>query len=313
MNKNIYIAGHKGLVGSAISRQLTAKGFSKIITRSHQELDLLDRKDVFDFFGQENPQWVFLAAAKVGGIYANNTYPADFLLENLKIQNNIIEACYQFAVEKLLFLGSSCIFPKLAPQPLKEEYLLSSSLEPSNEAYAIAKIAGIKLCAAMNRQNGTNYISVMPANLYGLNDNYRSPNAHALPMLLRRFHEAKIMRKKEVIVWGTGKPRREFLFSDDLAEACLFLMENYEPKDIGEFVNIGTGKDCTILELAQKIKNVVGFQGEIVFDPSKPDGTPRKLLDVSRMKYLGWKAKTSLKDGLERTCEDFVTNPNVRL
>ncbi len=313
MNKRIYIAGHKGLVGSAISRQLTAKGFSKIITRSHQELDLLSREKVFDFFGQKKPHWVFLAAAKVGGIYANNTYPADFLLENLKIQNNIIEACYQFAVEKLLFLGSSCIFPKLAPQPMKEEYLLSSSLEPTNEAYAIAKIAGIKLCGAYNRQYGTNYISVMPANLYGFNDNYRSPNAHALPMLLRRFHEAKMKQEKEVLVWGTGKPRREFLFSDDLAEACLFLMENYEPKDIGEFINIGTGKDCTIIELARVIKDVVEFKGKIVLDPSKPDGTPRKLLDVSRMKYLGWEAKTSLKEGLKRTYEDFVTNPDIRL
>ncbi len=313
MDKNIYIAGHKGLVGSSISRQLTAKGFSKIITRSHQELDLLDRKKVFDFFGQENPQWVFLAAAKVGGIYANNTYPADFLLENLKIQNNIIEACYQFGVEKLLFLGSSCIFPKLAPQPIKEEYLLTSPLEPTNEAYAIAKIEGIKLCAAMNRQHGTNYISVMPANLYGFNDNYRSPNAHALPMLLRRFHEAKMKQEKEVLVWGTGKPRREFLFSDDLAEACLFLMENCEAKDIGEFINIGIGKDCTILELAQEIKNVVGFKGEIVFDSSRPDGTPRKLLDVSRMNALGWSAKTSLKEGLKRTYEDFLTNPEIRL
>ena len=313
MDKNIYIAGHKGLVGSAISRQLTAKGFSKIINRSHQELDLLDREKVFDFFGQENPQWVFLAAAKVGGILGNSRYPVDFLLDNLKIQNNIIEACYQYGVKKLLFLGSSCIFPKLAPQPMKEEYLLSSSLEPTNEAYAIAKIAGIKLCSAYNRQYGTNYISVMPANLYGPNDNYRSPNAHALPMLLRRFHEAKMKQEKEVLVWGTGKPRREFLFSDDLAEACLFLMENYEPKDIGEFVNIGTGKDCTILDLAQEIKNVVGFQGEIVFDPSKPDGTPRKLLDVSRMNALGWNAKTSLKEGLKRTYKDFLTNPDIRL
>lgn len=313
MDKNIHIAGHKGLVGSAIYRLLKAKGFSKIITRSHQELDLLDREKVFDFFRQENPHWVFLAAAKVGGILVNSRYPVDFLLDNLKIQNNIIEACYQSGVKKLLFLGSSCIFPRFAPQPMKEEYLLSSSLEPTNEAYAIAKIAGIKLCSAYNRQYGTNYISVMPANLYGFNDNYRSPNAHALPMLLRRFHDAKMKQAKEVTVWGTGKPRREFLFSDDLAEACLFLMENYDAKDIGEFVNIGTGKDCTILELAQEIKNVVGFQGEIVFDPSKPDGTPRKLLDVSRMNALGWSAKASLKEGLKRTYEDFLTNPDIRL
>ncbi len=277
------------------------------------ELDLTDGAAVREFMLAERPDFVYLAAAKVGGIYANNTYPADFLLENLKIQNNMIEACRNFEVEKLLFLGSSCIYPKLCLQPMKEEYLLESSLEPTNEAYAIAKIAGIKLCSAMNRQYGTNFMSVMPTNLYGPNDNYHPENAHVLPMLLRRFHETKLEGKDEVVVWGTGKPMREFLYSDDLAEACLFLMENYDAKEIGECINIGTGKECTILELAEIVKETVGFEGKIILDTSKPDGTPRKLLDVSRIKKLGWEAKCSLRQGMAMAYKDFAENETTRL
>lgn len=313
MNKKIFLAGHKGLVGSALYRQLTGEGYFNILTKTRQELDLLDTQQVFRFFEIEKPQWVFLAAAKVGGIYANSTYPADFLLENLKIQNNIIEASRKNGVEKLLFLGSSCIYPKIAPQPLKEEYLLTSSLESTNDAYAIAKIAGIKLCNAMNKQYGTNYISVMPSNLYGINDNYHAKNAHVLPMLIRKFHEAKENNLAEVTMWGTGTPKREFMFSDDLAEACVFLMKNFDAQEIGEFINIGTGVDCTILELAEIIKETVGFKGNIVLDPSQPDGTPRKLLDVTRIANLGWKAKTSLVDGIHLAYQDFVSNLCVRL
>ena len=254
-----------------------------------------------------------MAAAKVGGIYANSTFPVEFLLENTRVQNNVIEAAFENDVKKLLFLGSSCIYPKLAPQPIKEEYLLSSGLEKTNEAYAIAKIAGIKLCNSYNSEYGTDYISVMPTNLYGLNDNYHQQNAHALPMLLRRFHEAKINNKKEVSIWGSGTPMREFMFADDLADACVFLMKNKTSKEIGELINIGTGVDCTILELAQIIKKVVGYNGEIVLDRTKPDGTPRKLLDVSRLKALGWVAKTSLEDGLKKTYNDFLNNKNLRM
>ncbi|NCD10917.1 MAG: GDP-L-fucose synthase [Epsilonproteobacteria bacterium] len=308
----IYIAGHKGLVGSALFRELSKNNQYEIITKDRKDLDLLDKKAVFSFFENEKPDWVFLAAAKVGGIYANNTYPVEFLLENLTVQNNLIEASFQNSVKKLLFLGSSCIYPKLAPQPIKEEYLLTSALESTNEAYSIAKIAGIKLCGAYNREYNTDYISVMPTNLYGLNDNYHPENAHALPMLLRRFHEAKIANLEEVAVWGTGKPMREFLFADDLAEACVYLMENKSAEDIGDLVNIGTGEDCTILELAETIKEVVGYKGKLIFDTTKPDGTPRKLLDVSKINSLGWKAKTSLKDGLIKTYEDFKTNKNIR-
>ncbi|OGI18022.1 MAG: GDP-fucose synthetase [Candidatus Melainabacteria bacterium RIFOXYA2_FULL_32_9] len=313
MNRKIFIAGHKGLVGSAIHRQLIKEGFTNIITKTRQELDLLDTKQVFEFFEKEKPDWVFLAAAKVGGIHANNTYPADFLLENLKIQSNIIESSYKNNVKKLLFLGSSCIYPKNAPQPLKEEYLLTSPLEPTNEAYAIAKITGIKLCNAMNKQYGANYLSVMPSNLYGLNDNYHLENAHVLPTLIRRFHEAKEKNLDEVIIWGTGTPRREFMYSDDLAEACIFLMKNYETKDIGEFINIGTGTDCTIMELAETIKQMVGFKGKISLDLSKPDGTMKKLLDVSRINSLGWKAKTTLEEGIKKSYQDFLTGLSVRL
>jgi GDP-L-fucose synthase len=308
----IYIAGHKGLVGSALCRELSKNSKYTIVVKSRDELDLLDRDAVFSFFENEKPDWVFMAAAKVGGIYANSTYPVEFLLENLNVQNNIIEAAYKNSVQKLLFLGSSCIYPKMAPQPIKEEYLLTSALESTNEAYSIAKIAGIKLCGAYNKEYDTDYISVMPTNLYGLNDNYHPENAHALPMLLRRFHEAKVANLDEVVVWGTGKPMREFLFADDLAEACVYLMENKTVKEIGELINIGTGEDCTILELAETIKEVVGFKGKLVFDTSKPDGTPRKLLDVSKINSMGWKAKTSLKDGLVKTYIDFQANKDLR-
>lgn len=307
----IYIAGHRGLVGSALLRQATRRN-CEVLTRTSAELDLTDTAPVFEFFEREKPDWVFLAAAKVGGIYANNTYPVEFLLQNLKIQNNIIEAAFKNGVKKLLFLGSSCIYPKMAPQPLKEEYLLTSALEVTNEAYAIAKIAGIKLCNAYNREYGTNYISVMPTNLYGFNDNYHPENAHVLPMLLRRFHEAKEQNLDQVVVWGSGTPKREFMFADDLAEACFFLMDKYSAAEIGELINIGTGNDCSIIELAELIKKTVGFQGKIVLDPSKPDGTPRKWLDVSRLSALGWKAKTTLEQGLKASYEDFLANREIR-
>ena len=309
MNK-IYIAGHRGLVGSAIDRMLTKKGYSNIIRKTHSELDLRNREKVFEFFEKEKPEWVFLSAAKVGGIYANNTYPADFLLYNLQIQNNIIEASYTYNVKKLMFLGSSCIYPKECPQPIKEEYLLSGYLESTNQPYALAKITGIELCESYNRQYNTNYISVMPCNLYGINDNYHPENAHVIPMLIRRFHEAKINNLKETVIWGSGTPLREFMCSDDLAEACIYLMENKNAKDIGKFINIGSGKEVTIKELAELIKKVVGFTGEIKLDSSKPDGTMRKLLDVSKINSLGWKYKTELEDGLKIAYEDFLKNYN---
>jgi GDP-L-fucose synthase len=308
----IYIAGHRGLVGSALCRRLEKGGSRTIITRTRAELDLLDASAVNGFFRSQRPDIVYLAAAKVGGIYANNTYPADFILDNLKVQNNVIEAAWRNGVRELLFLGSSCIYPKLAPQPLREEYLLTSPLEPTNEPYAIAKIAGIKLCGAMNRQYGTNFISVMPTNLYGPNDNYHKENAHVLPMLLRRFHEAKLAGDATVTVWGTGNPRREFLYVDDMADACVFLMENFGAADIGELVNIGTGEDCTIKELAEMIKTIVGYEGNLVFDTTRPDGTPQKLLDVSHLHRLGWKHKTPLREGILKTYEDFLRNPSLR-
>ncbi|ADK31520.1 GDP-fucose synthetase [Brachyspira pilosicoli P43/6/78] len=308
--KKIYIAGHRGLVGSAIDRVLTKKGYSNIIRKTHSELDLRNREDVFKFFEKEKPEWVFLSAAKVGGIYANNTYPVDFLLYNLQIQNNIIEASYTYGVEKLMFLGSSCIYPKECPQPIKEEYLLSGYLESTNRPYALAKITGIELCESYNRQYNTNYIAVMPCNLYGINDNYHAENAHVIPMLIRRFHEAKINNLKETVIWGSGTPLREFMCSDDLAEACIYLMENKDAKDIGKFINIGSGKEVTIKELAELIKKVVGFTGEIKLDSSKPDGTMRKLLDVSKINALGWKYKTELEDGLKIAYEDFLKNYN---
>jgi len=302
----IYVAGHRGLVGSAIVRRLMAGGYSNLITRTHAELDLTDQAAVEKFFRAEMPEYVFLAAAKVGGIHANNTYPAEFIYANLAIETNIIHSAYLTAVRKLLFLGSSCIYPKHAPQPMNEEYLLTGPLEPTNEPYALAKIAGIKMCAAYNRQYGTDYLSVMPTNLYGLGDNYDLQNSHVLPALIRKMHEAKLRGDQEVTVWGTGTPRREFLYCDDLADACVFLMENHAAADVGEFINIGVGTDLTIHELARLVAQVVGFHGQVVFDTSKPDGTPQKLLDVSRITRLGWRAKTALKDGIVLTFRDYL-------
>ncbi len=309
----IFVAGHRGLVGSAIKRELESKGYTNILIRTHKELDLTNSHAVQNFFEEEKPDYVILSAAKVGGIHGNNTYPVEFFTENMKIQLNVIENSFKYNVKKLLFLGSSCIYPKNAPQPMKEEYLLSSELEKTNEMYALAKISGLKLCDAYNREYGTDYISVMPCNLYGLNDNYDRENAHVLPMLVRRFHEAKEAGLKEVTVWGTGTPLREFMYAGDLAEAVVFLMENKSAKEIGDFINIGTGKEVTILELANLIKEVVGFEGNIVFDNTKPDGTMRKLMDVSRINDLGWHAKTSLKDGIKIVYKDFLENQNIRL
>lgn len=314
MNKNdkIFVAGHRGLVGSAIKRELEKKGYTNIVTRTHKELDLTDSKAVSEFFEAEKPDYVILSAAKVGGIQGNNTFPVEFFTENMKIQLNVITNAFKQNVKKLLFLGSSCIYPKNAPQPMKEEYLLSSELEKTNEMYALAKISGLKLCASYNREYNTDYISVMPCNLYGLNDNYDTKNAHVLPMLVRRFHEAKEAGLKEVTVWGTGTPLREFMYAGDLAKAVVYLMENKSAKEIGEFINIGTGTEVTILELAQMIKKIVGFEGELVFDKSKPDGTMRKLMDVSRINNLGWKAETSLEEGIKIVYNDFLTGGNIR-
>ena len=295
----IYIAGHRGMVGSAINRKLEAKGYHNLLTRTHSELDLTNQQAVNNFFEEMRPEYVFLAAAKVGGILANSTYPAEFIYENLMIEANVIHAAYTHGVKKLLFLGSSCIYPKLAPQPLKEEYLLTGELEVTNEAYAIAKIAGIRLCKHYNEQYGTNFISVMPTNLYGPNDNYDPETSHAMAALIRKFHDAKVNDARQVVVWGTGSPMREFLHVDDMADACVYLMENYDASDIGEFVNIGVGEDLTIRDLAELIKDIVGYEGEIVFDTSKPDGTPRKLLDVTKLHNLGWQAKISLEDGIK--------------
>ncbi len=306
MEEKIFVAGHRGLVGGAILRELKNKGYKNFALKTHSELDLEDTKAVEDFFAQEKPDWVFLAAAKVGGIYANNTYPVDFLLKNLKIQNNIFESSFKHKVKKFMFLGSSCIYPKNAPQPIKEEYLLSSKLEPTNEPYALAKICGIKLANAYNRQFGTNYISVMPCNLYGIGDNYHSENAHVVPMLIRRFHEAKLRGDKTVTAWGTGTPLREFLFSDDLARACVYLMENKNANEIGEFINIGSGKEKTIKEIVELVKKTVGFEGEVIWDKTKPDGTPRKLMDVSRINALGWSAQVELEEGLKIAYQDFL-------
>jgi len=301
----IYVAGHRGMVGSAIYRRLKVLGFENIITRTSKELDLRDQQAVKDFFEKEKPDYVFLAAAKVGGIMANNIYRADFLYENLAIQNNVIHYAHENNVEKLMFLGSSCIYPKMAPQPLKEDYLLTGTLEPTNEPYAIAKIAGIKMVESYRLQYDDNYISVMPTNLYGVNDNYHPENSHVLPALIRKFHEAKTNNSPTVSIWGSGTPLREFMYADDLADACVFLMENYN--DL-QFVNIGVGEDVSIRELAEIIKDVIGYDGELVFDSSKPDGTPRKLMDVSKLTNLGWKAKTSLKDGIKLAYEDFLKN-----
>jgi GDP-L-fucose synthase len=297
----IYIAGHRGMVGSAILRRLQKEGFTNFVLRSSKELDLRDQQQVADFFKAEQPEYVFLAAAKVGGIVANNTYRADFLYDNLMIQNNVIHQAYLNGVQKLMFLGSSCIYPKMAPQPLKEEYLLTGLLEPTNEPYAIAKIAGIKMCDAYRAQYGCNFISVMPTNLYGPNDNYDLQNSHVLPALLRKMHEAKLAGAPSVDLWGTGSPLREFLHADDLADACFFLMNNYN--DAG-LVNIGVGTDLSIKELAETIREIVGYEGELNFDTSKPDGTPRKLMDVSKLTALGWKAAIPLRDGIGKVYEE---------
>jgi GDP-L-fucose synthase len=328
MNKKskIYVAGHTGMVGSAIVRKLELEGYTNLVLRSHQELDLLDQGAVRKFFEKEKPEYVFLAAAKVGGILANNTYRAQFIYENLQIQNNVIHSAYLYGVKKLLFLGSSCIYPKHAPQPIKEEYLLTGPLEPTNEPYAIAKIAGIKMCCYFNEQYGTNFISVMPTNLYGPNDNFNLETGHVLPALLRKIHEAKEDRVKRrkvklknkrsipsvVEVWGTGKPKREFLYIEDLADAVCYLMNQVDAKDLNEngisHINIGTGKDLSIAELVDVIKKVVGYEGKIEYDTTKPDGTPRKLLDVTRLHELGWKHKISLEEGIEKTYKWYLKN-----
>ena len=302
----IYVAGHRGLVGSAVIRRLQAGGYTNIITRTHAELDLTDQQAVHNFFQKNKPEYVFLAAAKVGGIVANNTYPAEFIYRNLMIETNVIHEAYKNEVKKLLFLGSSCIYPKHTPQPMKEEYLLTGLLEPTNEPYAIAKIAGIKMCSAYNRQYGTNFLCAMPTNLYGPGDNYDLENSHVIPALIRKMHEAKEEDKSEVVLWGTGKPRREFLYSDDLADACVCLMEAHNADEIGEMINIGTGTDVSISELGGIIKDIVGFKEKHVFDQTKPDGTPQKLLDVTRLNDLGWTAQTSLSKGIKLAYEDFL-------
>jgi GDP-L-fucose synthase len=303
LNSKIYIAGHNGMAGSAIKRNLESKCYTNLTTCTHSELDLTNQQAVNNFLKKERPEYVFLAAAKVGGILANSSYPAEFIYTNTMIEANVIHAAYTYGVKKLLFLGSSCIYPKLAPQPLKEEYLLTGELEETNEAYAVAKIAGIRMCKHYNQQYGTNFVSVMPTNLYGPNDNYDLEKSHVMAALIRKFHEAKMNNTPSVVVWGTGLPRREFLHVDDMADACVYLMENYDYSDIGEFVNIGTGKDLTIKELAEFIKNIVGYHGEIVYDTSKPDGTPQKLLDVTKLHNLGWQAKISLREGVKNAYE----------
>ena len=321
--EKIYIAGHRGLVGSGLMRNLRTKGIARVITRTHAELDLTNQSATENFFEKEKPDYVFLAAAKVGGIVANNSYPAEFIRDNLAIQSNVIHAAYKSGVKRLLFLGSSCIYPKLAPQPLKEEYLLTGPLEPTNRPYALAKIAGVEMCWSYNRQYGTRYLAVMPTNLYGPGDNYDLEKSHVIPALIRKFHQAKITQQPSVVVWGTGTPRREFLYSDDMAEACVFLMNLAEEKFVGllgsdEFVtgrfepplvNIGFGQDLTIAELARLVKQTVGYDGEIVFDTARPDGTPQKLLDVSRLANAGWSASTSLSQGLAVAYRDFLSSP----
>jgi len=304
-DSKIYVAGHRGLVGSAIVRRLHKSGYKNILTRTREELDLTDMKAVASFFERERPEYVFLAAAKVGGIMANSTYPAEFIRDNLLIELSIIDAAYRSGVKRLLFLGSSCIYPKRCPQPMKEEYLMTGPLEPTNSPYAVAKIAGIEMCRAYNRQYGTSFLPVMPTNLYGPGDNFDLETSHVLPALIRKFHEAKIEGKKSVIIWGTGTPRREFLHVDDLADACLYLMEYYNGT---ELINIGTGEDVTIRQLTGIIGKVVGFSGELVFDKSKPDGTPRKLLDVSMLSDLGWRSRIKLEQGIRETYQWYVNN-----
>lgn len=307
-DSKIYIAGHRGLVGSALMRRLDADGYKNIITHTHADLDLTKQAAVDQFFAQERPEYVFLSAAKVGGILANDTYRADFIYQNLMIEANVIDAAYRHGTKKLLFLGSSCIYPVHAPQPMKEEYLLSGQLEPTNEAYAIAKIVGVKMCAAYNRQYGTNFLSVMPTNVYGPGDNYNLETSHVVPALIRKAHEAKVRGEPSLVVWGTGKPLREFLYSDDLADACIFLMHNYSAAELGEFVNIGVGEDLSVQDLAQLVAEVVGFSGTLVFNPDMPDGAPQKLLDSSRLLALGWKARTSLSEGLRLAYQDFLAH-----
>jgi len=304
----IYVAGHRGMVGGAITRYLKQAGYENLILRTSSELDLRNQQSVFDFFAAEKPEYVFLAAAKVGGILANNTYRAEFLYDNLIMESNIIHAAHVNNVKKLLFLGSSCIYPKLAPQPLKEDYLLTGQLEETNEPYAIAKIAGIKLCEAYRDQYGDNFISAMPTNLYGIGDNYHPKNSHVLPALIRRFHEAKENGFPSVTIWGTGTPLREFLYADDLAEACVYLMEHYDGRQL---VNIGTGEDLSIRELAELIKDVVGYEGDLEWDSSKPDGTPRKLMDVSKLHELGWRHSIDLREGIEKAYADFLNAETV--
>ncbi len=305
-NSKIYVAGHRGMVGSAIVRELKRQGYENIITRTHAELDLVNQKAVDDFFAAERPEYVFLAAAKVGGIEANASHPADFMYQNMMLEMNVINAAWRNGCKKLEFLGSSCIYPRLAPQPMPESCLLTSSLEQTNEAYALAKISGLKYCEYLNRQYGTDYISVMPTNLYGPNDNYHPTHSHVLPALIRRFHEAKENGLKEVVCWGDGSPLREFLYVDDLANLCVFLMNNYSGN---ETVNAGTAKELTIKELSELVAKTVGYEGRIVWDTSKPNGTPRKLLDVSKAQALGWNYRTELPDGLRLAYEDFLSNP----
>ncbi|GAY76213.1 GDP-l-fucose synthetase [Sporolactobacillus inulinus] len=309
MNKDskIYVAGHHGLVGSNIMKRLQEKGYTNVIGRTRQELDLTNQEAVNSFFEIEKPEYVVLAAAKVGGILANNTYPADFIMKNLQIQVNVIDAAYKSGVKKLLFLGSSCIYPRMCPQPIKEEYLLTGELEKTNEAYALAKISGLKMCYYYKKQYGADFISVMPTNLYGPGDNFGLTNSHVLPALMRKMHEAKIANAETVEIWGTGKALREFLYIEDMADGCIFLLENYDGAD---FVNLGTGKELTIRELAELIKKVVGFDGELRFNTDKPDGTPRKLLDVSKMETLGWKYKVELEEGIRKTYQWFLENEN---
>ena len=302
-DSRIYVAGHRGLVGSAIWRELQRLGHRNLIGKAHKELDLLDPAAVGRFYAEARPEFVIVAAAKVGGIFANDRYPADFLFQNLQIQNNLIEGAREAGVKKLLFLGSSCIYPKLAPHPLKEEYLLTGPLEPTNEWYAIAKIAGIKMCQAYRRQHGCDFISAMPTNMYGPNDNYDLQNSHVLPALIRKFHEAKVAKTSSVVCWGTGKPLREFLYADDLARACIFLLQNYSEE---QFINVGYGSDISIKALAETIRDIIGFQGEIHWDASKPDGTPRKLMDSSRLFALGWKPRVDLPTGIRLAYEDFL-------
>jgi GDP-L-fucose synthase len=320
-NAKIYVAGHRGLVGSALMRQLAKQGYNNIITRTHAELDLTNQQAVVKFFAKEMPDYVFLAAAKVGGIHANNTYPAEFIHENLAIQSNVIHQSYINGVKRLLFLGSSCIYPKACPQPIKEEYLLTSDLEPTNRPYALAKIAGIEMCWSFNRQYGTQYLAVMPTNLYGPGDNYHLENSHVIPALIRKFHEAKVNNHSEVTVWGTGTPKREFLYSDDMAEACVFVInlpeEIFKPllgsdrnDGLPPLLNLGSNNDLTIAELASLVKNVVEFKGEIVYDSTKPDGTMRKLMDSSRLNQIGWFSKTTINIGLQSAYQDFITTTN---